>query len=582
VIPRLHRYKQGWLSRKGLLALTVLSLLGWWATMALAQVVGVPRVLPHRWFYSPSEPVSKLLTIMTVAAQHGLTGVVLHYGGDYPDQGDVWAKPIQAKLQQTNLEVIPSLFAVGYGGGLLVRNPEGAEGIQVKDALFVVRGTVAKFVTELPPDVRNNSFEGVASANQFQDWTLDEPGRRGFVDTTVAHSGTRSARVEVIPGVAGTSLVSQVVPVTPHRMYRISGWLKTRIAEPADDCIVLRVMGPDGRSLTPFDLWPDGNQDWTRFEAGFNSWDFDRVVVQAGSIGCDTGTIWVDDVQMEEMSMANVLHRAGTPFEVRDDATGTVYKAGVDYELPVDLRRNYSYDHNGPDIKLTRRTSIRRGQRLRVSYYHASCSTMCLSEPALYDELRKITEEAKRLFQPKRYLLNFSEIRGGGTCDACRRRQIPTAQIFGEALAKAANIIHSVDPQAEVLVYDDMFNPLVNSVPMYYLVDGDLSRMADYLPKEMILLPWSYEIKDQSVAYFEQRGFQMVGGAHYDALDLNQSHDWYRTLTRSPLGIGIVFYTWGGDYSLLGPFGDMVSRPFTETIGLNRLMRHHRRPAPRG
>src|SRR5208337_3346456 len=132
------------------------------------------------------------------ASEHGLTAIVLS-GMDRISLGSAEylerLRRVKAIADQYHLEIIPAGFNTGYGGAILDHNKNLAEGMLVKDALFVVQDGEARFVADSPAKLQNAGFEQF-HANRFTAFEKqDDPGRKTFVDASVCHSGKASLRI---------------------------------------------------------------------------------------------------------------------------------------------------------------------------------------------------------------------------------------------------------------------------------------------------------------------------------------------------------------------------------------------------
>ena len=54
-------------------------------------------------------------------------------------------------------------------------------------------------------------------------------------------------------------------------------------------------------------------QDWKKIEVVFNSLDQTEVNLYVGFWGEGKGTLWIDDLELEELSLVNVLQAQGVP-----------------------------------------------------------------------------------------------------------------------------------------------------------------------------------------------------------------------------------------------------------------------------
>lgn len=529
------------------------------------------KIYPERWVYAGAQfdtgqGLNDLLEIARVSAEHGLTGIVVS-GLDRISLGgpDYLARLARFKeyCGRNHLEIIPSGFNTGYGGALLSRDPELAEGMAVNGALFVAGKGEARFVADSPAQLVNAGFEQF-QGNRFAGWEVqDQPGLKTFADTSVSHSGRVSLRCENF-GKEGIARVEQQIRVTPNRCYRVSAWVKTEDVAPVG-LFSIKAFTAGGRDLSPFEPPVPATSGWTRVTTAFNSWYADRVKLNFGVFEGLRGKVWVDDVALEEVGLMNVIRRGGTPLVVRDERGGTVYEEGRDFDKVADAERDFHWTHRMPVIRLLPGGRIPEGARLRVDYYHGTTIyndqvSACPSEPKVYQIWKEQFALLDKHLAPKKYLLSLDEVRLFNRCETCKRRHLGAAAILGDLVQRLNGMIREVNPKADVWVWSDMWDPNHNAIPRYYLVDGDPVDTWKYLPKDIGLACWYYEKRRASLDFFSSRGFRTLGAAYYDADDLTNPEGWLAALDTTPGAAGIMYTTWQHKYKLLGPFGDLVSR----------------------
>ncbi len=531
---------------------------------------------PCRWVYvsrplGNDQDVKDICNIVETASRHHLNGMVLDANLDRLDlqPADYFQRLEQVKqvCARNRVEIIPIIFSVGYGGNVLAHDRNLAEGLPVKDARFVVQGKEARLKTDFPVEIPNGGFEAHAGDRAFGCGLQDLPGKVSFVDTRVVKEGRASLRFENFGQFPhGHGRVMFEVPVRPHRCYRIAAWVKTENLQlqPAG-CFDIQVFAGE-RSLlfSPGMPHVEPTGDWRRVVLGFNSMEFDKIRIYAGVWEGKAGRFWLDGLEIEEVGLANLLRRSGTPLVVRDEASATVYEEGRDFAPVADPELNFRFDHLGPAIRLLPKGRIRDGQSLRVSYYYGMSVydgqvTVCMSEPKLYDIWAKQVELIQQRLAPKRWLLSMDEIRAGGSCEACKARKMSMAQILGDCITRQFKMIRRVNPEAEVLVWSDMLDPNHNAHGNYYLVDGDFTGSWQYVPKDLRIACWYYEKRQESLSHFSKLGFKTLAAAYYDGETLENPKGWLEALDRTPGAVGIIYTTWENKYKLLGPFGDLVS-----------------------
>ncbi|MGC8843270.1 MAG: carbohydrate binding domain-containing protein, partial [bacterium] len=467
--------------------------------------------------FQKEEEIQKIKDILNVAKESGYNGVVFSAGLDMLcKQNETYFKNLKEfrdYCKKLNLELIPAVFSIGYGGGILAHNRNLAEGLPVVDALFIVKGNEAIFTPDSEVKILNGGFEEF-SGNTFKHFNFhDQPGEVSFVDTQVKRSGNASIRFEnFTANPYGHGRVMQEISLKPYRCYRMSLWVKTENLHP-QGCFNLLVLADD-RDLAPRTFNIPATSDWTKVTMVFNSLKYNKVRVYAGVWGAKSGKFWLDDWTIEEIGPLNVLRRPGTPVVVRDEKSGEVYEEGKDYQPLIDPNFSFwNWDRPSLTLKILPGGRIKDGQRLRVSWYHPMVIyewqvTVCMAEPEVYEIF---DHEAKLLWENLRYnkvLLSHDEIRMGGTCLACKGKDM--AKLLGESVTKTVNILRKYNPKAEIYIWSDMFDPYHNARKDYYLVEGDFTGSWKYIPKDLIIAVWGGGPREKSLEFFSQQGFKTL------------------------------------------------------------------------
>jgi hypothetical protein len=475
---------------------------------------------------------------------------------------------VQKAAAAAGVEIIPTVCPIGYSAGLLAHEPNLAEGLPVRDAPFVARGGLAVPAPDAAPRFVNGDLEDV-SGDRFRGWPhQDEPGQSTFVDRAIVHGGKVACRMQDFAkhNPAGNCRLSQRVAVRPHACYRLSAWLKTRDLERPGNFRLLALGGKGGRTLTFFDDPVKPTQDWTRVEAVFNTLDNSEVTLFAGVWGGRGGTLWLDDLALEELSLVNVLRRGGCPLTVASADGKTVYEEGKDFHPLADPKLgkvpnagDYSFRHAGPPLRLTAASRIKEGDKLRVSWYHPlpthSYQVMCcLSEPKVYEILREQVRRVHELLRPKTFFMGHDEIRVANWCRACAERRLTPGALLADNVRRCVKIIRAVSPEAEVVVWSDMFDPHHNAVERYYLVNGPLTGSWDGLPAGVTVANWNGGKAAQSLKWFAGRGQGQIIAGYYDG-DLENFRRWDAAARGVPGVRGFLYTTWRHRYDHLEAYG---------------------------
>jgi hypothetical protein len=532
-----------------------------------AQLYSDRFVWVFGWSLSKDSDVAEITRLLETAHDHGFNGAVVSFGletlatrpADYLRRLD----EILRACERTHLEVIPAVFSVGYGGGLLSQNPNLAEGLLVENAPFLARGDEARFAPTNSAQLLNGGFEDF-SGNTLKNFKFqDQPGEISFVDTEIRRIGRAALRLEnFTANPYGHGRIMQEVKVQPHRCYRLTIWVKTQDLRPAT-AFRLLVLG-DNRDLAPRQFNLPSSSDWRKVTMLFNSLGYDKVKLYAGLWDGKSGKIWLDDWNLEEVGPVNVLHRPGTPVMVRSEDGQITYTEGADYAPLQDPQLSpWHDDGEALALKLLPHSRIHDGERLRLSWYHSmlvndSQVTVCMAEPALYELMDREAKVLAERVHPRRVLLNMDEIRMGGTCQACRGRNM--GELLGECITREAAIFRRYIPKAQIYVWSDMLDPNHNAHGNYYLVDGDFAGSWQHVPKDLVMAVWGGKPREASLRFFSQQGFQTLVACYYDADNLDDVKSWL-ALAHDVQGVrGFMYTPWLQKYSLLPAFGDLLTQ----------------------
>jgi hypothetical protein len=547
-------------------ALTLLAFL--WslaAPLSAAEAYQDRLVWVFGWGLGKDSDLVEISRLLQTASQHELNGAVVSFGLDtlckQPSDYFRRLEEIKRLAEQAQVELIPAIFSVGYGGGVLSHNRNLAEGLPVQDAPFLVRAGEARLVNSNTAQIVNGGFEDY-SGNKLQGFDFyDQPGEVSFVDTRVKHSGNASLRLEhFTANPYGHGRVMQTVRFQPHRCYRMTLWVKTEGLEPVTAFRVLALA--DNRELAPREFHLPSTGDWQKITMLFNSLDYDRIRLYAGLWGGKSGKAWLDDWSVEEVGPVNLLRRPGTPVAVRSEDGAVTYTEGKDYAPLRDPQLNpWRDDGDAVPVKLLPGSRIREGERLRVSWYHSmlindSQVTVCMAEPELYDIFDHEAKLLAERLHPRRVLLNMDEVRMGGTCCACRGQNM--GELLGHCITRQVQIIRKYIPVAQIYVWSDMLDPNHNAHGNYYLVNGDFSGSWNHVPKDLVMAVWGGEPREKSLRFFAGEGFRSLVACYYDVDDLNEVKGSLQLARQVPNVRGLMYTPWQKKYSLLPAFGDLL------------------------
>ncbi|MDB6109465.1 MAG: putative glycosyl hydrolase [Pedosphaera sp.] len=508
----------------------------------------------ERWVYvqinllTPAE-AERLETLMRRARPLGFTHFMLADSKftHIPQMGVPYAeniKRVKKAAAELGIELVPAVFPVGYSNDLLWHDPNLAEGLPVRDALFVVTNGVAQVVADPPV-----AFPPLA-----------ERKRWGFVDDSFQpdENGLRVTDVKD----ANARIMTRVV-VAPFRQYHVSVRVKTRDFHGQPE--IKALVGGD-RSLSYTKLKSKPTQDWQTEHITFNSLEQTNVNIYLGVWGANGGSLWLADPCIEEAGPVNLLRRDGCPLHVRIEG-GRELKEGVDFESLRDPRLGnqpwageYEVWHDAPPLK----AKLPDGTRLRVSYFHPHivydeqvCA--CPSEPKFDQLLEAQARDVHAAWGTTSYMMSHDEWRVLGWDEACRRRNLDAGALVADNTSKCVNWLRAVHPHGRILAWSDMFDPFHNAVKNYYLVRGDLTGAWNGLDKSVIVMNWNFDHRRDSLKFFSDRGQQQILAGYYDA-GAGQIGQWLEATRGVPGVIGVMYTTWERNFTDLEAFAGVVDK----------------------
>jgi len=556
----------------------LLIVLGAWGhTGSVSAADDSPR-FDRRWVWVMANllvenEVDRTVSLIERAARDGYNGVVisdykLNFLDRMPRNYFTHVERVKDAAAQAKIELIPALFPIGYSNGLLSNDTNLAEGMPVEAAPYVVQGREAVLVADPAAKLKNGGLEET-KGNVFSGFGYqDEPGKATSPDRDVVHQGSVSCRMHDFSNVPACRLI-QPVKVRPHACYLLSCWAKTRDLAPVSAFRLLAIGKAGGRPLSFHEGGLEPTRDWTRVEVVFNTQDESEVNLYAGLWGGKSGTLWIDDLELEEMSLVNILRRDGCPLTVTSADGKTNYEEGKDFEPVADPKLGrvpyegeYEFNPPGAHLRLTANSRIHDGEELSVSWYHpvlvlGSYVACCLSEPKVYDLLRDQAKRVNDLYHPKTFFMQHDELRVANWCHACRSRNLTAGALLADNVRRCTEILREVNPDAEVVVWSDMFDPNHNAVKDYYLVRGTLEGSWEGLDRSVIVANWNAGKAKASLDFFADRGHRQILAGYYDGDD---NFATWNDAARGVGGVvGFMYTTWQNRYDDLARYGRLLT-----------------------
>ncbi len=503
--------------------------------------------LRDRWVYCSfnlwvDENVDKLDAIMRRAATSGYTGIMIadsKFGrlGEMDERYFRNVDRVKKLAVELRLDMIPAVFPIGYSESILSQDPDLAEALPVRDALFVVKGGAAR--CEPDPAVE------FPSAWEKWDWRDDNVS---IEKDAACMRGTRMRNCRIV----------KKLKVQPHRQYHVSVSIKS--SRFSGD-VRINVLAT-GKPLVHSNVGVKADQDWTEHHAVFNSFENEEISVYLGAWGEPKGELCWKSPRIEEVGLLNVVRRGGAPLIVKRE-DGTTLEEGKDFEKVVDPRMGtvpwkggYEIWHEPPAIK----TSLPDGTRLRVSYHHVVTIhdgqvTICPSERKTVELLRDHAKRVHAAWGAKAYFMSHDEIRVLNRDESCAKRKLDAGEILADNARTCVKILRELNPQGTIYVWSDMFDPNHNARQDYYLVRGSLKGSWEGLDKDVIIALWHAERRDDSMKFFSERGHRMMIAGYYDGSP-EDIKPWLDSAKRSKGVTGVMYTTWQSKYDDLERFAE--------------------------
>ncbi|HET6513060.1 MAG TPA: T9SS type A sorting domain-containing protein, partial [Candidatus Kapabacteria bacterium] len=180
----------------------------------------------------------------------------------------------------------------------------------------------------------------------------------------------------------------------------------------------------------------------------------------------------------------------------------------------------------------------------------------CPSEPAVQQIVHDQITRVRDLHQvPNKYMIGHDEIRHLNWDHSCQSRELTPAEILAGNVSLTKAQIESVSSGNSVYAWSDMFDSLHNAHDNFYAVNGDLTGVWNMIPKDITIVNWNSQKKDESLAFFAKHGFSQMSAPYYDQGNTVNMREWRQAQQGVPNIKGMMYTTWSADYSHLRPFG---------------------------
>jgi hypothetical protein len=155
--------------------------------------------------------------------------------------------------------------------------------------------------------------------------------------------------------------------------------------------------------------------------------------------------------------------------------------------------------------------------------------------------------------------MSHDEIRVLNWDQSCEARHMDAGGILADNVKTCIGILRKVNPGGDIYVWSDMFDPNHNAHANYYLVHGDLTGSWRGLDKDVIIVPWDFEKRAESLKWFAGLGNRMLIAGYYDGQP-ERITQWLDAAKQTQANvIGVMYTTWQHKYGDLETFEQKVS-----------------------
>lgn len=484
---------------------------------------------------------------------------------NWVDSDGKYPKQAMAYAVSKGMKVAATAVPFGYSNDVLIEHPDWAEPQRIVGSRYRVSADQRRLeIVNSFAGLENGGFEAGQTG-----WFAKSDRGLG-IDTTVAHGGKTAGVVRDAPGFAR---FSQEIKLTPWRQYHLRLFAKTQNYKGPRPTVTVFDSRVADKVRYVGNVELSATQDWTEFNAVFNSQDSTNAYLYFGEWGSGAGALWFDDVTLEESGPVHLIRREGAPFRIYDPENGTTYEEGKDYrrvEDPHPLGEPMTSYHAPLEIALPPSTVLKSGQIVAVDYYAAQPISppgefgMCLTAPGvqkwLADEARKVVAASP---PQAGIFLQYDEVRQLNSCALCKSKGMTAGELLAWHVGETTKLFRSRRANIPIYVWSDMFDPFHNAHDNYYLVEGDLANSWKGLDPDVVIMNWNGERAADSLQWFSGRNSKQPV-AHRQIIstytDEQQAADVVKTRLGQARGvpeiIGLMYTTWNKDYSQLKAFAD--------------------------
>ncbi|MCB1060659.1 MAG: hypothetical protein KDB65_10530 [Calditrichaeota bacterium] len=439
------------------------------------------------------------------------------------------------------------------------------EGIPIIDMPMTV-GTTQFSPVSYGITVNNGGFE-TFTGNIPNGWTMYPTAGYSLLsrDVSYKHSGSSSLRwYNMSSGYELDRTVHQRMHFGANRLMRLHFWYKTSSFHGR---LRLLVLGdePINNHFINNRIGIPTTTDWTEGTFVFSTYNLDTASIWIGPEEYSSGSLWIDDVTIENVGPMNMLRRDDTPVEVYKEPGHILMTEGADYTIVETGATNYDRYITGPRISRVSGGALAVGNQVSLDWYSAiqyqgARETVCWSmlEPLEYyqDQIRNLDST----LAPNGIKIHINEVSMAGYDQGCTSRGLSPGQLVGSYVDQMYDIVQARRPGMFVRSYGDAFDIWVKDNRAHPITTspwtiGSLPELSPYV-EIMMMTDYSTNF-DSSFAYMNAQGHNAIM-SYYGASSIRLALEGAEAAHRASNCVGFEMYDWAlGNYIGLPEFASM-------------------------
>jgi len=407
-------------------------------------------------------------------------------------------------------------------------NPNMYEGFYMQNVSYVFNDSDVAVLNETDITMNNSGFETDSNSDNVPDYwaAYNSPSSNWTRDCTVSHSGSCSEKLTYINSSNPPYSVSNNLnyPITgrislkPNRIYELSFFARKNSSNPnpREMAVDLNIVlyNSSGffsvQSITSYgnnDSWKKYSDSFSTTNNGVDSFYIYSRLGDFSSSALNPFELWIDDINLTEVGnkLLNVAETNDTTFHIWDENKTINYILGLDYNISSTGTINPYDPYNGKKSIITRINNgkIPVNSKILVDYDFIGSvvqATPSFSDPGFFDVYNiSILYPTLSKITPDFILIGMDEIYGLNRDSRALKKGLKNYQTLGYFIDNITKVVHTYNSTIQVLMWDDMINPLHNGGNINYQTNfgGQVGKSwyaLDLIDKSVGIISWDYGI----------------------------------------------------------------------------------------